>query len=367
MASIFLSFQVPIESHDFGHKKKGPLFHRWLPNGEIDAITLDTQVPHTTLNVWFDRRGYVRDGGIEFDSNRKEVDESIMKRQGVLGASRLFGSLKIDCITDNQLNALKQEKIESDEYQEIGKKFVKAVYEPVSEFIYLLKIRFGQYWLRDIKKWDSSKQDIGSYCRFFFIKWSEDEGQTWQDYEPKYELPTMKLTLSSINDFKSFITKNDWENFREILKKYQHHSIAEVTLARTHQYLDQNDLRHAIIEGATAVELATAEFYNMRLDKESKLKKELGGFWNLSSSSQLVAIGTAVEIPEKKLEETIEVIDMRHKVVHEGVEPENIIISKIYSLLHTVAILLDEPKFKFPSANSGNAWMTDEQWEKGHR
>jgi len=348
------------------HRHNGPLFHRWLPNGEADALSLDTRIPNTSLKIWFERRGYVRDGMIEFDSKRKEVDESIMETQGVLEAGRLFGSLQIDDITDEQLDTLKKNKIGTDTYKEIGKKFEKTIYEPISDFLYLFRIRYGQYWLRDLKKWNSVEESIGNYCRFFFIQWSDDNGQTWNEFKPDNEPQTTTAFLSSIKELSSFLSRQDWGNLPEIIKKYQNHSIAEVSLVRTHQYLDQDDLRHAIIEGATSVELATVEFFNMKLDEKSKLKNELSGFWNTSVSAQLIVVGTALGIPKEKLEDTVKVIKIRHKVVHEGMNPEMTIVPKINSLLETVSMLLGEPKFRFPSANPGNAIMTNELWEQGY-
>lgn len=365
MVSILFSFQVPLEDYsmDFGHK--GPLFHRWIPNGKEDALSLDTRVPYTSLKIWFERRGYVRNGCIEFDSKRKEVDESVMEKQGVLEGGRLFGSLQIDEIVDEQLESLKQNKIGDEHYKELGKKFAKAIYEPISQFLYFLRIRYGQYWIRDIKKWNSSEESIGNYCRFFFIQWSDDGGKSWNEFKPDNEHRTVIAIMSSIKELRnSFLNKDDWGNIPEIIKKYQHHSIAEISLARAHQYLDQDDLRHAIIEGTTAVELATSEFFNMKLNEDSKIKDELGGFWGISVSAQLVVIGITLGIPEQKIQDTIEVVNTRHKIVHEGMEPDDKITQKIRTLLETTSMLLGEPKFRFPSSNPGNAIMTNEKWEE---
>ncbi|AFS81265.1 hypothetical protein NKOR_06970 [Candidatus Nitrosopumilus koreensis AR1] len=364
MASIILSFQVIIEDYETKFRLHGPLFHRWIPDGEKDALILDTRFPHTMLKIWFERRGYVERGMIEFDSKRKEVDESIMEKQGVLEGGRLFGSLQIDEVTKEQFDALKQNKIGDEHYKELGTKFAKTIYEPISQFLDLLRIRYGQYWVRDIRKWDSSKESIGNYCELFFVKWSEDEGKSWNEFKPDNEPRSAIIYSSSIKEMKSFLSKEDWRNTPEILKNYHRSSVAERTLVRVHQYLDQGDFRHAIIEGATAVELATSEFFNMKLDSDSKIKDELNGFWGISVSGQLVAIGTTLGIPEQKLQDTIEVIKTRHKVVHEGLDPDAQIIQKIRTLLETTSMILGEPKFRFPSSNPGNMIQENEDWEK---
>ena len=38
----------------------GVCFHRWLPDGESDAITLPVGWPGAELRVWMRRTGYVR-------------------------------------------------------------------------------------------------------------------------------------------------------------------------------------------------------------------------------------------------------------------------------------------------------------------
>lgn len=363
MVKILFKFQVILQNHEFELPHEGPSFHRWLPEGKKDAISLETRYPNTSLKIWFERRGYVKDEMIEYDTKRQEVDESIMEKQGVLVGGRLFCSLEVDDVSEEQHVTIKQDKVGEEPYQDLAKKFVKTIYEPISEFLSLIRIRFGQYWLRDFKKWDSTKESIGSYCRFFWIEWSDDNGNSWNKFTPDKESRSVVVVMSSVSGFRSFLGKEDWGNIPEILKNY-HPSIAEITLARTHQYLDQNDLRHAIIEGATSVELATVEFVKSKLKEDSKLIKELAGFGNVSSSGQLVVLGAALGIPEKKIEDTIEVIDIRHKIVHEGLEPDQTIAPKIRSLLETISILLGEPKFRFPTSNPGNAIQSKERWEE---
>ena len=47
---------------------------------------------------------------------------------------------------------------------------------------------------------------------------------------------------------------------------------------------------------------------------------------------------------------------------HEGWDPPESAKVELSGLLNTVSALLSGPKFKFPSANPGNALMTPEQW-----
>jgi hypothetical protein len=83
---VLFKFVFFLDDSNIRFRLNGPLFHRWLPDGEKDGITLNTQVPNTSLRVWFKRWGFVSDGQIEFKLNEEKVDSGIMSKQGVLEA-----------------------------------------------------------------------------------------------------------------------------------------------------------------------------------------------------------------------------------------------------------------------------------------
>ena len=57
--NVLLKFFFPLERYELGPlPPSGPLFHRWLPDGEKDAITLSPPSEHYTLKLWFERWGY---------------------------------------------------------------------------------------------------------------------------------------------------------------------------------------------------------------------------------------------------------------------------------------------------------------------
>jgi len=106
MPSIKIKFGVHLENYNLRYPvRHGPLFNRWLPDGSNDAIDIQTGEPATKLKLWFDRRGYV-DTFIEFDYNRKEIDEEIMVRQAVLDAGPLMGLLEIGKLSIDILNPI---------------------------------------------------------------------------------------------------------------------------------------------------------------------------------------------------------------------------------------------------------------------
>jgi hypothetical protein len=93
MATLLLKFGVLLENYNIEEfdRHKGPLFHRWLPDGEKDAILVDVPDPTAELKVWFERRGFVDDRWIRFDYSRPEIDPEIMERQAILDAGPLRG------------------------------------------------------------------------------------------------------------------------------------------------------------------------------------------------------------------------------------------------------------------------------------
>src|SRR5947209_19407465 len=73
---------------------RGPMFHRWLPDGEADAISLQTaDSPKSDLSVWFERRGYMDGNRIKYDHERHEIDAAKTPWNGSLCGGYLTGLL----------------------------------------------------------------------------------------------------------------------------------------------------------------------------------------------------------------------------------------------------------------------------------
>jgi hypothetical protein len=150
MNTLFLKFAIHLENYNIDFGPKGPLTHRWMPNGQSDAIDLDVGNSDYILKVWFERRGYVRDGMIEFDYKRKEVEPAIIPKQVVLEAGPMTGSFTIKDVSDVELEAVKGNKEGDPNYISLGKRIVSIIQPPVSNLLRILRIQYGQYWLREI-------------------------------------------------------------------------------------------------------------------------------------------------------------------------------------------------------------------------
>lgn len=365
MHKIIVKFKLMLEDFSIDYPRlHGPLFHRWLPDGENDAIVLDTK-SSSILKVWFERKGIVEVGWIRYDENRNEIDPYVMSKQGVLDAGSLIGSLEFLDLSDYDLNILKENKINNELYKKIGNKIVKIIGPPLEHFFHILRIRYGQYWIRDFEKWDSIRESVGNYCKSLHMKWSID-GIIWLDFIPDDGKKIIFGKSVIGKDFSNYLTEKDWRDLHNALKNVPYDSLASVTLARTHQYMDQGDLKHAFIEGSTALELAIEEFYHLALQNSPKLNEDFRAFWNLSDSVKLIAIGTALKFESNDIENAIEATRIRHKIVHEGFTPDDTTTIKLNSLKKVVSLLLGGTPFRFPTKDPGNAIMLPSQWDEEH-
>jgi len=60
MGKLYLHFTIRLKDFLTHGEPNGPLFDRWLPDGQKDAVALNTGDSHATLTVWFARMGYMR-------------------------------------------------------------------------------------------------------------------------------------------------------------------------------------------------------------------------------------------------------------------------------------------------------------------
>jgi hypothetical protein len=367
MPTLLLKFWIILEDHGLpiNLRNFGPLFHRWLPDGEKQAIVLETGDSNAKLKVWFERHGYVDNGIIRFDYGRREVDPELIPEQAILDAGPLSGLLEIQGLSKNELESVQNKKVGDPSYVALGKKVVKElIYPPVAKFLDILRTNYGQYWIHRIEKWDSRKETLGSYCGSQLqLKWSLDAGKTWERFVP--DKPVAKMVLIVQRRFHEYLTEKDWDEFGKVIREGYEPSFAAHILARTHQLFDKGDLKEALVEGVTALEVAVSEFIHERLHGAKFLLDSMSAFKGLPLRAKVITILTSLDkIPYLELENTVKAIDMRNKIVHEGWNPPDKARSQLNGLLNTVAALLPGPKYRFPSANPGNAVMSPEEWEK---
>ena len=360
MPKIELRFAISLVDYEFSSpgQNSGPLFHRWLPNGEANALTLEIKDPNAELRVWFNRYGFVSNDFIVFDQKKREVDPSVMERQAVLDAGPLFGGLILSKISEEELEAIGNGKEDDSLYLSMGKRIVQLIYEPIHRFLQILRVNFGQYWLRNLTAWDSRELSLGAYCSSMLnLKWRPDPNSEWSDFRPTKSVRSVTVTVPSDVEFKQYLQKEDFYSLPEVLDSGYTPNLASMCLIRSHQNRDIGVWSYAFIEAYTALELTISDLIRSRYSTSDSIKNARQTFFNLPKKAQLVSIASIEgTIPIEDLNLALLAIEIRNKVVHEGYDPPPNIENRkaLNALLRVIAHFLSGPSFKFPKMNSGN-------------
>jgi len=370
MVPFLLRFGIQLREYDISShlRRNGPLFHRWLPDGEKDAIVLDIPKSKAQLKLWFERRGFVEDGQIRYDSNRREVDSDIMIKQGVLEGGPLMGLLMGFVLSEEELVALQNDRKGDPAYEALGKRAINLVHAEVSRFIHIIRRNYGQYWVRELEKWDSRKDTLGRYCDVILnSKWSLDDGKTWHPFVPNDPVGNLYITIESIKKrFMQYISREDWQCLAHYWRKEYTPPPSANILLRAHELLDQGNLRHAFIEGTSAFEVALSEFMQDKLRGNKILEKSLSSFYQLSLSSQLTGIAVTLGLDLQDIENAKKAIDIRNDIVHENHDPPPSSKDKLQGLMNVTASLIPGPNIRFPTINPGNAIYPVTDWESAN-
>lgn len=169
MTTFFFTINLKNYNYKSFNGINGPLFTKWLPDGEKNAISLNLDKISGKVFLWFERFGFENDDGyIEFNREKKEVNPILMKRQGVLEAGPLFGKVILDSEIPISIRGKIENKVinENDVINYI-KPIVKEINVQSSKLVNVLKYQYGQYWLEDIMNWDSKIHSLSIYCEHY--------------------------------------------------------------------------------------------------------------------------------------------------------------------------------------------------------
>lgn len=160
-----------------------------------------------------------------------------------------------------------------------------------------------------------------------------------------------------------YLTQRDWQDLAKAAEGVYEPSLAASLLIRAHQFADEGKYKYALIEGVSALEIALREYIRRTLD--ASLVNSMSAFWELPLRFQVVASAAfAGRAVLSELGPTVDVVEMRNKVVHEGWDPPDSAKRNIAALMRTASALLAGPNFKFPQVDAGNTLMPPEDWEK---
>jgi|SRR6185312_5618176 len=336
-----------------------------MPNGESDSINLNVGNSDYILRVWFERHG-ISDGMIEFDYKEKKVDPTIIPRQGILEIGPLYCLLEIKDVSDDELNAVKDNKIGDSNYLTLGKRVISVIQPPISSFLRILRIQYGQYWLRELFPFDSRFHSLGSYCASLRLQWSIDK-TNWSEFEPDQQV--IRMTSNIMRDhasYSNYINEEDWNEIKAKIKTEYSPSYVMILLIQAWEHYDQKNTKYAILDGVTALELAIDELLRSALEKMNiKFTKidEFNTTQSLPVKTMLVT-GLKGNIKSEEIEDTLETIKIRNNIVHEGKNPPEDAGKRLKGLINTVSKMMENREFRFPKVNHGNALQDVVVWEK---
>ncbi len=186
MHRLKVKLAFPLADETFG---EGPRFHRWLPEGEVDAIALrvrdipDPNTSATSLKVWFDCRGTWDTARIRVDPRGDPIPPEVAERQGHITAGPLLALLELE-IPDASARSLVDDAVGTHPYEELGRAAYTAVHRPIAEFVDLLRYAYGQFWLRPVEAIRDREKKTASYFARRNAHWSIDGGATWKRFLP---------------------------------------------------------------------------------------------------------------------------------------------------------------------------------------
>jgi len=348
MIKVDFSFIIDLKSYNFETWFKGPLFHKWLPDNENDAIELQAFKESIKINVWFERRGFMRDKKIIYDVSKKEVDPTKISKQYLLSGGYLFGSFVMNDISREEVNSITQDLKGNMLYENLGKRIAKMLAPPIINFLDILRINYGQYWLKPFYIWDSRKQSIGSYCRRIFLRWKINRDDEWHDFIPNRLEDSHTIEMWGDEEYLSYLSEEDWENIRGLMQTDFTPDLALKILNRAHEEWDNENYSRAIVDAITALEIAMSnKFKKINIDNEFQTQiNKLND--KLDLDSKIFAIFYDL-ITKEKILDAIECKNLRNRIIHDGVKADKSDKKKILGIVSCIESLYPDITLKFPS------------------
>jgi hypothetical protein len=357
MPTLLLRFAIVLENSAIepydrlsGERRHGPLFHKWLPDGEQDSIELNVDEPEAELRVWFEQNGFIENGRVRFDYERQELDATIISQHPILDAGPLIGTLKLPNVPEDAFESIQENRVGDPAYVAFGRRVAHLIYEPVARLIDVLRTNYGQYWINPLKEWNPRGQSLGSYFSLVIqTKWSVDDGVNWSDFLPDNPelLPT---TDGSAETYEALLTQQDWRELQKHLSEGYEPKLAAELVTTTHQLIERQDLRGAVLQTMLALEVALNEFMNRKMRMNKVLADNLHGWSSLTLPARLAAVATlSGAVTASQVESALKLSEMSHKIIREGWIPPFTAQEELRHVVQTVAALLSGPTFKFPN------------------
>jgi hypothetical protein len=353
--NVLFHFRLHQELEDeYAYEFAPALFHKWLPDGEKDAITI-LENDSAKIWVWFERSGDSSSGVIHFtqEGSQQSFDTEIMKRQARLVAGSLHAKLSLFDCTSVEIEALSNGEMNEEAIRLVAIRAAKKIGDPIANFIEVLRARYGQFWIPSFEKWDSQKHTIETYFRVAFdAGYSTDSGNSFAAFLPGHATYIITGPRMEGKGWAEFLEEADWRSLQKSGIDLRQVSIAESLIAAASKYAQSNQLRQAIIEAVTAIEIASSEYIH-RCTREHQ--NRIQAFFDLSLSSRIAILLSSSKLAtDKEISSVIRTIEIRNKVVHKGYFPTSTEDAHLRTTMIVTARLLGNEKQKLPTFNFSN-------------
>lgn len=335
----------------------GPLFHRWLPDGQEDALVFPSDSSQNSLRVWFSRRGYVDNGLVRFAIDRREVDEGVMSRQGILDAGPLRGEATFAQLSASEMAAIRENRCGSDDYLRVGKRVAEFLCRSLQPLLGMLKFQYGQSWIDELLPWDSRRESLGQYCHGNFqLKWRETVDAEWLPFLPDTCRITLRSPFLDSDAYREFLTQEDWRRIQDAFGALPSPPLALRIAGRAHELSGLGLEAEAYIQAVTALELALECFLDVRAQEYGQAAvATLRAFATQGLSYQLTVVSAASgKIDSATLDAAVRGINTRNGVVHEAKSTAGLGVADLLAIRKCVQILLGLPELKSPHNSGAN-------------
>jgi len=317
VTQIIISFKYDLKNTKFP-SSDGPIFYQQYPKSENEAIQLYSD-NNTIIKVWFESTRHV----YPQSSNDKNNLESVPIYGGPL-----LGKLIYKEISDDITNRLLDNTTgKVSEYEKFGKQVLQEIIPPISKFIDILRNIYGQFWINKFIEWDSRTQTVYDFCYKLNMKWSFDN-KNWYEFIPSKNTAThLVFECNTDLQYRQFLNYHDWFSIPKIMESEIPLPLSIEFLAESHLFEDSEEIRFSYIIAVTALERAIIELIHTKMKNYLKI---LNKFIDENNKTKLIVISKLINIPQDDLSKSLEALDIRNTIIHDGILKD----ANHYEILH---------------------------------
>ena len=324
--SLTVTNTIPI-----AEKWGGPylIFHRCLPQGKAEGLT--RAEGDITTTVWLDKKCV---------ADLHELTDEYINKLSNLTVKQVYAEVVVENVEDRLASFIYDERDYRQEihhgiddtdpefdtlqaaYTDLGLRVYRAAISAVNRLLSFARNEYGQYWLQELPLLTNQLYSMSN--RFKSLVRSEDfDWIRW--CPPANDSLTIELT-----DEKRFLTLDDWRKARQFVAGISSPNLILELLSNAELLLEQGRRRSAVIEAASATELALSRFgQSPNLSSIEKISLDRFGLSELGPLIKHLGVTVSINyllpllfseeaLPTQTLRQAQDLLTTRHGVVHTG-------------------------------------------------